>query len=131
MLAEEVVELVLPPLPPPPLELESRTAVPGTSWIPAAARASDAPIEKRMKARNTRGLNARDSKDIFFRIGMGWHDCVYPIEGRVCVLAQRAHTCLSACLFVKDVGDRKFFRDSAQCDLRPGLCKPPLRYAQS
>src|SRR5438309_10641163 len=109
MLVEEVVELVLPPLPPPPLVLLSSTAVPGTSLIPVAAIASDAPIEKRMKARNTRGLNARDSKDLFFRIGMGWDDCVYPIEGRVCVLAQRAHTRLSACLFAKDVGDRKFF----------------------
>jgi hypothetical protein len=34
------------------------------------ATASDAPIEKRMKARNTRKLNAPDSEDLFFRMGM-------------------------------------------------------------
>ena len=67
MLVEEVVELVLPPLPP-PLVLLSSTAVPGTSLIPVAAIASDTPMEKRMKARNTRGLNAPDREDLFFCI---------------------------------------------------------------
>ena len=45
--------------------------MPGTNWtLRTAATASDAPIEKRMKAMNARGLNALDSGDLFFFIRM-------------------------------------------------------------
>jgi len=48
--------------------LLSSTAVPGTSLIPVAAIASEAPMQQRRKARNARGLNAPDREDVFFFI---------------------------------------------------------------
>ncbi len=46
----------------------NKTAVPGTTLSVSAASASDAPIEQKIKAMKTRGLNAPDSGDVFFRI---------------------------------------------------------------
>ncbi len=62
------VELVLPlPVVVVP-DWSSKTAVPGTSLVVRAARASEAPIEQRRKPRNIRTLNAPDSEDEVFRI---------------------------------------------------------------
>src|SRR5205814_10530788 len=65
-------ELVLPPLPPPPLPVfVSRTAVPGTTVIVSAAIARDAPIEQRINARSTRRMKKADRDEDVVFIGFG------------------------------------------------------------
>ena len=68
MFVADEAELVLPPLPPPPLPIfESRTAVPGTTVSVSEATARDTPIEQRMNAKRRRGLNKADwDEDVIF-----------------------------------------------------------------
>ena len=71
MFVADDAELVLPPLPPPPLPIfESRTAVPGTTVIVSEATAIDTPIEQRMNAKRRRRLNKTDCDEDLIFIGL-------------------------------------------------------------